>query len=116
MPIFGANLSPDVLVCAEVLEKDYPNGTIHSRVLHVECLPELAAQLVAHELNRLHPAGPSPHEVSMLRFDVVLKDIVVMPGQAFELAFTGGPTKNERTYFDYVSSAPDVVSVDLGIC
>lgn len=63
----------------------------------------------------LHP-GPSPHEVSMLRFDVVLKDIVVMPGQAFELAFTGGPTKNERTYFDYVSSAPDVVSVDLGIC
>lgn len=65
--------------------QDYPNGTIHSRVLHVECLPE---------------------------FDVVLKDIVVMPGQAFELAFTGGPTKNERTYFDYVSSAPDVVSID----
>jgi hypothetical protein len=52
----------------------------------------------------------------MLRFDVVLKDIVVMPGQAFELAFTGGHTKNERTYFDYVSSAPDVVSADLGIC
>ena len=45
------------------------------------------------------------------RFDVLLKDIVVMPGQAFELAFTGGPPrKHERTYFDYVSSAPDVAS------
>lgn len=49
------------------------------------------------------------------RFDVVLKHIVVMPGQAFELAFTGGPTRNDRTYFDYVSSDPEVASVELGM-
>ncbi|CAK9103746.1 Hypothetical protein SCF082_LOCUS48448 [Durusdinium trenchii] len=65
--------------------QDYPNGTIHSRILHVECLPE---------------------------FDVVLKHIVVMPGQAFELAFTGGPPSNPRTYFDYISSDPAVASID----
>ena len=41
MPIFEAILSRSTW-------QDYPNGTIHSRVLHVECLPELAAQLAAH--------------------------------------------------------------------
>ena len=44
---------------------------------------------------------------------MVLKDIVVMPGQAFELAFTGGPARNERTYFEYVSSDPEVASTSL---
>ena len=46
-----------------------------------------------------------------LRFDVVLKRIVVMPGQAFDLAFSGGPPRfNDRTFFDYVSSSPQVAS------
>lgn len=49
------------------------------------------------------------------RFDVVLKHIVVMPRQAFELAFTGGPTRNDRACFDYVSSDPEVASVELGM-
>ncbi|CAK9018172.1 unnamed protein product [Durusdinium trenchii] len=35
-----------------------------------------------------------------------------MPGQAFELAFTGGPPSNPRTYFDYISSDPAVASID----
>lgn len=42
----------------------------------------------------------------------MLKHIVVMPGQAFELAFTGGPPSNPRTYFDYISSDPAVASPD----
>ncbi|CAJ1430490.1 unnamed protein product [Effrenium voratum] len=66
--------------------QDYPNGTIYSRILPVQCLPS---------------------------FDVVLKRIVVMPGQAFDLAFSGGPPRfNDRTFFDYVSSSPQVASID----
>ncbi|CAE7558007.1 unnamed protein product [Symbiodinium sp. CCMP2592] len=69
--------------------QDYPSGTIYSRVLHVHCLPE---------------------------FDVVLKNIVVMPGQAFELAFTGGPPRSDdRTFFHFTSSAPDIASIDEGV-
>ncbi|CAE7657011.1 unnamed protein product [Symbiodinium sp. CCMP2456] len=69
--------------------QDYPGGTIYSRVLHVHCLPE---------------------------FDVVFKNIVVMPGQAFELAFTGGPPRSDdRTFFRFTSSAPDIASIDEGV-
>ncbi|CAE7203349.1 Nup210l [Symbiodinium natans] len=68
--------------------QDFPSGTIYSRVLHVHCLPE---------------------------FDVVLKDIVVMPGQAFELTFTGGPPRSdERTTFRFTSSDSAVASIDEG--
>ena len=61
-------------------------GRIESRAVRVECLP---------------------------RFEPSLRDIVVMPGQAFVLSFLGGRKGDGRTYFDYVSSAPEVASRGL---
>ncbi|CAE7415750.1 unnamed protein product [Symbiodinium pilosum] len=58
----------------------------------------------------IYPLLPGP------RFDIILKDIVVMPGQAFELVFKGGPPRSDdRTFFRFASSAPSIASMDQDV-